>query len=46
MDNKNGFGVITEQGFVAGQLGFNEMTKEEHDKLLNSGSEDSEKNSQ
>ena len=50
MDNRN-YGVINEQGFVAGQFGFNGLSKEEHDKLLEPFGEkkkddkDSEKNS-
>lgn len=42
MDSKSNYGVINEQGYVQGQLGFNEMTKEEHDKLLNENKTDND----
>lgn len=44
--DKSNYGVITEQGFPMGQFGFNGMSKEEHDKLLNENNKaDEEKQS-
>lgn len=36
-------GVITEQGFSAGKLGFDPLKKEDQDKLLEKKKENSEK---